>query len=135
MAEQSNILEEGRERVSAAYESLDREFQRLQKQFQSRRKSLERQLASGRRQIEKRTRKQVDQLRSELRKNGLLRRARSVQANAVSRIEQGVGNVLGAFRIASKSDVQRIDRKLSQISRKLKEIESARRGNGDAAHI
>jgi hypothetical protein len=37
---------------------------------------------------------------------------------------------LGALQIASKSDVQRMERKLNQLGRKLKELERTRRTNG-----
>lgn len=134
MAEQTSIIEEGVDRVNAAYESLDKEFQRFQRQFRSRRKAIEKQITSSRRTIERRTRKQVNQLRSDLRKSPLVKRARSMQADAVKQVEGAVDNLLGALQIASKSDLQRIDRKLSQLNRKLKELERQRKGNGPVAH-
>ncbi len=133
MAEQESIIEEGVDRFNQAYESLDREFQRFQKQFQSRRKSFEKQVTSSRKSIEKRTRKQVNQLRNDLRKNSLVKRARSLQTDAVKQIEHGVDNLLGALQIASKSDLQRVDRKLGQISKKLKDLERTRKSNGGSA--
>jgi hypothetical protein len=47
-------------------------------------------------------------------------------------LERGVDAVLGVFQIASKSDLDRIDKKLGQMSRRLKEMERTR-GNGHAA--
>ena len=133
MAEQGSIIEEGVDRFNEAYESLDREFQRLQKQFQSRRKSFEKQVTSSRKSIEKRTRKQINQLRSDLRKNTLVKRARGLQTDAAKQIEHHVENLLSALQIASKSDLQRVDRKLGQISKKLKDLERTRKSNGGAA--
>lgn len=135
MPAQQSILQEGVERFNTAVDSIDREVQRLQKRFESQRKSLEKQITSGRKNFEKRTRKQVNQLRSELRKNALVKRARNLRSDAAKQIEQGVDNLLGALQIASRNDLQRIDRKLGQLSRKLKEIERARKGNGEAASV
>ena len=105
----------GVDRFQAAFQSIDEEVQRLQKQFRSRRKTLE-----------KRTQKQLDRFFGELRKNSLVKRADALRADAAKRIENGVGSVLGIFQIASKSDLDRIERRLSQLNRKLREIEKTR---------
>ena len=90
---------------------------------------------------EKRTRRQVKKLQTELRRNSIVKQLRAnslvkrVQAlpkNATRQIESGVDGLLSALRIASKADLQRIDRRLGQISRKLKDIERNRRANGEA---
>ncbi len=132
MPEQASFVQEGVDRVNEAFRTLDGEFDRIQKRIQSRRKSIEKQLTTGRRDLEKRTRKQVKRLRTELRKNPVLKRAESMRADATKQIESGVESVLSAFQIASKSDLTRIDRKISQLTRKLKEMDSARRSNGSA---
>ena len=105
----------GVDRFQAAFQTIDEEVQRLQKQFQSRRKTLE-----------KRTQKQLDRFFGDFRKNSLVKRADALRTDAAKRIENGVGSVLGIFQIASKSDVNRIDRRLSQLNRKLREIEKTR---------
>ncbi len=133
MPEQASFVQEGVDRVNGAFRTLDEEFDRIQKRIQSRRKSIEKQLTTGRRGLEKRTRKQVRRLRTELRKNPVLKRAESLRADAAKQIESGVESVLSAFQIASKSDLTRIDRKISQLTRKLKELDSARRSNGSAS--
>ena len=132
MSEQVNIVQEGVDRFNAAFERIDDERLRLQKQLQSRRKSFEKQITSGRRDFEKRTRKQVKRLRTELRRYPVVKRVERLQADARRQIETGVDRFLGTFQIASKSDLDRIDRKLDRISRKLKDFEQPRRGNGAA---
>ena len=134
MAEAS-IVEEGVERFREDFGSLDHEFQRVQKRIQVRRKSIEKQLRSSRRDFERQTRKQVKKLRTEARKNPIVKRARGLQGDATKNFEKGFGRVLGAFQIATRSDIDRIDRKLNQLTRKLKDIERARRSNGEAAVI
>lgn len=133
MAESSSFVQEGIDRVSEAYRTLDGRVQKLQKELNSRRRSFEhqveagrknlrKQVASGRKSFEKRTRQQF----AELRRVSLVRRALALPNDANQRIEASVGQLLGLFRIASKSELSRIDRKLDQINRKLREIEKER---------
>jgi hypothetical protein len=46
-----------------------------------------------------------------------------------------VSTALNAFQIASKSDLQRIDRKISQLSKRLKEMDRPKRSNGPSATV
>ena len=135
MPDQESFVREGVDRFNSAFESLGDEVERLQEEFQSRRKSFEKQLADGRKKIEKRTRKEVNRLESEVRKNPLVKRAQSLRADATKQIEDSVGRLLDALRIASKGDLQRVDRKLTQLTRKLKEIERARKANGESVEL
>jgi hypothetical protein len=135
MPEEVNFVRDGVDRFNAAFQSLGDEVERLQQEFQSRRKSFEKQLTDGRKKFEKRTRKQVNRIESELRKNPLIKRAQSLQSDVAQQIEDGAGRLLNALQIASKSDLQRVDRKLTQLTRKLKEIERARKANGETAGL
>jgi hypothetical protein len=130
MASHENLVQEGFGRLNEAVESVS---ERVQKELRTRRRSLERQLKTGRRDLERQARKQVKRLQGELRRNPALKRATSAASEVQRRVEAGVDALLGAFQIASKSDLARIDRKLDQLSRKLKEIEKTRKGNGAAA--
>lgn len=139
MAEQASLVQEGVDRFREAFDSLD--LQQVQKQLNQRRRRLEKQIASGRREWEKRTRRQVKRLQSELRKNSvvkqlrgnaLIKRIQALPSDASRQLESGVDGLLSVLRIASKADLQRIDRRLGQISRKLKDIERTRRTNGGA---
>lgn len=124
MAEAS-IVREGVDRFRDAVGSLEDEFQRAQKQMRARRKKLEKSLDSRRKEIEKRTRK----LRSDIEKSGPVKRIEALRRDAGKQLEQGVADVLGALQIASKHDVQRIDRKISQLNKKLKEMERAKQSS------
>jgi hypothetical protein len=135
MPEQVNLVRDGVDRFNAAFESLGDEVERLQREFQSRRKSFEKQMADGRKKFEKRTRKQVNRIESELRKNPLVKRARSLQSDVAKQLEDGASRLLSALQIASKTDLQRVDRKLNQLTRKLKDIERARKANGETAEL
>lgn len=133
MAE-ANIVQDGIDRFRDAFGSLEDELERIQKQIRSRRRSFEKQLNGGRRDLEKRLesgRKDIEkrarQIRAEVRKSSTFKRLEALRRDAVKQYEEGVETFLGALQIASKSDVQRIDRKISQLNKKLKEMERAER--------
>jgi hypothetical protein len=71
-------------------------------------------------------------VRSELGRLPLTRRIEQLRGEAERVAVRGVDLVLGALQIASKQDLDRIDRKLGQVSRKLREMERSR-GNGRSA--
>ena len=121
--------QEGIERFREMFGSFESEFERVQRELKARGRLLESRLGAGRKGIEKRARK----VRKELRKNPTLKRLDNLRRDATRQLERRAESVLGALQIASKGDVQRIDRKLSQLTRKLKAFEAARRGNGQGA--
>jgi transposase len=135
MAEQTNLVQEGVDRFNAAFESLGDEVDRLQRQMKSRRKSIEKQLTDRRKRIEKRTRKQVDRIESELRKSPVMKRLQRLRKDVVHQIESRVDSVMDAVPIATKSDLKRVERRISQLSRKLKDLERGRKANGEGSHI
>lgn len=139
MAGQASLMEQGLDRVRSAVGSLDNEVERIRKNVRSRTRELERQLEQRRRRLEKRVeqnrkhfekraRKRVDRVLTELRKQPAFRRAEQLRKDAGKRVEQGVETLWSALNLASKSDLQRIDRKLGQLRRKLAEIEKAQHG-------
>lgn len=132
MAEAS-IVQEGVDRFRDAFGSVEDEVQRVQRQVRARRKKLEKRIEktfeARRKDFEKRTRR----LRSEIEKSTPVKRLEAWRKDAGKQIEQGVADVLGALQIASKHDVQRIDRKISQLNKKLKEMERAKRPAGQAS--
>ncbi len=121
MSEQVNFVQEGVDRFNAAFERIDGERLRLQKQIRARRKSFE-----------KRTRRQVKRLRTELRRYPAVQRAERLQADVRRQIEDRVDRLHALLPIASRSDLERDNRKLARISRMQKEFEQPRRGNGAA---
>ena len=130
MAEESNILREGVDRFREAFGSIEDELERVQKDLRGRRKSFEKQIDSSRRDFERRSRK----LRTELRKNETVKQLEDLRKRATRQIEQSVDGVLAALQIASKSDLERIDRKITQLNKKLKDIDGTKkRANGRAA--
>ena len=124
---QVSFFQDGVERVRETVGSIESELARVQKStlkdLRSRRRRLERQWTSSRKDLEKRTRR----LRRDLEKNATVKQALELPRWAVHQLEQGVDGVLGVLQIASKSDLERIDRKLTQLGRKLREIDQSKR--------
>ena len=135
MSEQTNILEESYDRLQEAFESVSEEIESFQKRVTKQRKSFEKdarkrvskfQKELRRSDLVKRTEKFQQDLERDIRGSDLVKRVRKLRKEATVRLESRIDDVLGAFQIATSADVKKLDRKLSQISKKLKEIEKAR---------
>jgi hypothetical protein len=140
MAEEASIVQDGIDRFRDAFGNIEDEVERIQKQLRIRRRKIEKQLNTNRRDFEKRVEsgrkdfeKRTRRLRAEVRKNPTFKRLEGIRKDASQRYEEGVETLLGALQIASKGDLQRIDRKISQLSKKLKEMERTRKANGRPA--
>lgn len=122
MAQQS-LVDTGVERVRSVVHDANRRIQKLQKQIDVRRKSVGKELSTRRRKLEQQTQKEVSRMVARAQKLPLVKRAATLREDASRQIESGVERVLGVLQIASRGELERIDRKLSQISRKLRELE------------
>ena len=134
MAQQAtSIVDEAGERITAARERVDSEISRIQKDLATRRKKIEKQLNSSRKNLEKQTRKQVKQIEKDLKKSDVVKTLESWRGQVEGLLEETLEGVLGALQVASKSDVKKIDRKLTKLTKRLKDIERARQTNGTKA--
>ena len=122
MTQQATFVEESIDRVQNAVRSFEGEFEKLQKEFGKRRKQFRRD-----------TQKQVKKIRADLRSRPLVKRAESLRSDAAKQLDSGVDSVLSLLRIASRSDVEKLDRKLGQINRKLNQMEKGGRHTGGSA--
>ena len=133
MAEQvTSFVDEANERFTAARERVDSEVQRIQKDLQTRRKQLEKQITSSRKSFEKQTRKQVKQIEKDLRANSIVKTLEDWRCQANQALEDGVVGVLDALQIASKNDLKKIDRKITKLTKQLKDVQRVRTTNGRA---
>jgi len=126
MAEQTSLVQEGIERFRGAYGALGGEVERVQRGLRARRLQVEKQvgkrLDAGRKDFERRAKG----IRTELRKSATVKWLEGLGRDAAAQLEDGVERLLGTLQIASKSDLQRIDRRLKKLGRQLKELETAR---------
>lgn len=110
-------------RAQGSVEQIRTRIRRIQRQVVSQRKALEKELTTRRRAIEKRAQKELARVQKELARQPLVKRAGSLRADAQSRFEAGVAGFLEALPLATKAEIDRIDRKLRSIDRKLREME------------
>jgi len=135
MEEHETLSEATESRINEAVQFVDDEFQRIQKELSTRRKSLEKEFASKRKTVEKRTRKELKRIQTELKKNPIVKRADAVRKDVTKQVETRVDSLLGMMQVASRSDVQRINRKLTTLNKRLKAIEESRKTNGSSPSI
>ena len=118
MAQQASIVQDSVDRVREAVSSLESDFDKVQKR-------AEQQFRAQRKSLEKRAEKQVSRLRSEFKKNPLVKRAQTAVDDASKQIEKNVDSLLEALNVASQRDLQRVDRKLNKINKKLRDLENS----------
>jgi hypothetical protein len=135
MSEHETITEATESRINEAVQFVDDEFQRVQKELSARRKSLEKEFAAKRKTVEKRTRKELKRIQSELKKNPIVKRADAVRKDVAKQVETRVDSLLGMMQIAPKSEVQRLNKKLTTLNRRLKSLEESRKTNGSSPSI
>ncbi len=110
MEQRANFIDEGIDRVQEAWTSVEDEFDKLQKNFQKRRKSFEK-------QTEKRVKK--------FEGTPFGKRIVSFREDAQKQIETNVESILGLFPVASRTEVKRLERKVTQLTRKVNALEKA----------
>ena len=112
MARNQGLIEEGRERFEGA-----RQVKRIQTGL--RKSPLVKRAEEQRKLLERRARK----LGSELLNSSAVKRAESLRKDAETRLEGQLESLFGLLRIASTSEVSRLERKVDQLNRKLRELE------------
>jgi len=135
MADHETLSEARESRINEAVQFFDDEWQRVQKQLSARRKSLEKEIASRRKTVEKRTRKEWRRIQSELKKSPIYKKADAARKDVAKQVETRVDSLLGLMQVASRSDVERINKKLTTLNRRLKAIEESRKTNGSSPSI
>ena len=75
--------------------------------------------------INERVMRQAQRLRSELRKLPLVKQAEELGERAVRGVAQQVANRLDQLPIATKRRVERAERRLTELTRKVRKLEKA----------
>jgi hypothetical protein len=123
MAQQANAIQGGIDQVRTAVRRADKQFRKVQRRVETRRKRIEKDLSSRRRSFERRVQREWARLQKEWRKRPLVRRAETLQKDVARQLEKGMSTVLEAFPLATKREIERLDRKLNTINRKLRDLE------------
>ena len=132
MAKQASVVQDGVDQVREAVRRVDQGFRRIQKQVETRRRRLAKEMTSRRRLIEKRAQRELGRIQKQIQQQPIVKRAEALRAGATGRIEDAVSSFLDVFPLATKSDVERIDRKVSALGRKLKEMEKGQGASAEA---
>jgi vacuolar-type H+-ATPase subunit H len=125
MAQQASFVQDSVDRVREAVSSLESDFDKVQKRAEKRIREQRKRFDAQRKSFEKNTEKQVKRLRSEINKNPVVKRAQGVVDDASKQLEKNLDSLLGTLNLASQRDIKRVDRKLNQINKKLREIENS----------
>jgi chromosome segregation ATPase len=129
MSEQVNIVDQSRERVQQAFQSVEDEFQKLQKQVEERRSEFnegaEKQLKRLHTQLQKYPAfKRAESFRDDVNKR-IEERTKQVEESIESTVESGMNLLRGTFRIASRDEVKKLERKLDRVSRRITSLDKA----------
>ena len=110
MEQRANLIDDGIDRLQEAWGSLEDEFGKLQKGFEKRRKDFE---------------KQTQQQVKKFEKSPVGKRIASLRADAQKQFGSNLESVVGLLPVASRADLKRLERKVSQLGRKLTALEKA----------
>ena len=123
MSEQGTFVEEGIERIQNAVDSVEEEFQKLQRNVQQRREGFEKEARKQFKRADKRARIQVKRVQTELLKNPVVKRAEDLRKDINKQVENRMDSFFGLLPYATRQDVKRLERKVSQLTRKLNQLE------------
>ena len=101
----------GFDRFNDTLRNLDDQLQDLRDRFDDRRRKLEGEV-----------RKRTDRIQKDLRKSTVYQRAEQVRKDVEDTIEKTRSQVFGAFGLATKDDIAKLNRKLTTISKKISEL-------------
>ncbi len=108
MAEPSNG---GFERLNDAFRNLDDQLQELRGRFDD-------QL----RRVESSWNERREEIRAQLRSTAIYKRSEQVRKDLEEHVDRGRSQLYEVFGIASKSEIQKLSRKLNTLSKKLSEL-------------
>ena len=123
MSEQTSLIEDGFDRIQSAVRSVESEVLKVQKRFSQEsekfNKDASKRIKNFRKELKKYPAvKQAETFRKDLNKE-LETRSKQVE----KKIESGIEYFLGTFQIASQSEVEKLDKKLGRINRRLKALD------------
>ncbi len=134
MGNQASIIDEGIGRVQSAFESVEEGVEKIQKKAGEEVEKLQDEAEKRASELSDRARSGFRRIQRDLRNNKFYRQAEQrwedvnkqleERGKALeARIESGLDSLLGAFQIASRSDVGKLEKKLDRINRRLKALD------------
>jgi polyhydroxyalkanoate synthesis regulator phasin len=105
----------GFDRFNDALKSLDEQLQDLRERFDDQRGKLEREV-----------KKRVVKIQSRLEESDLYKRADSARKDAQERFENTRSQIYDVFGIASKHEIEKLNKRLNKISKQISELSEGR---------
>ena len=99
------------DRFNDTLKNLDDQLQELRDRFDDQRKKFEGQFS-----------RQREKLEEQVRESALYKRSERVRREVETQVERGRATIFDVFGIAAKSEIDKINRKLNTISKKLNEL-------------
>ena len=121
MAKEANFVGDTIDRIEDAVRSVSGEIERLQDQAEK-----------GRKKWEEQTQKRIEQFGEDLRNTPLGKRTVDLGRDATRQAEAGIQTLLETLSIASVTELQKVNRKLDKIGRRLKKLEDQAKPPADA---
>ncbi len=137
----ANPLDGGRERFESALKDLEKDWTKFQKDADKRRKGFEKRAEKEVKRLQgefkktplfKRARKQAkalearaEEIREEIEASDVYKRAESLRKDAEKVIEDQVESLFDNLRIASTNDVATLERKITRLNKKVRDLEKA----------
>jgi len=105
----------GFDRFNDALKSLDEQLQDLRERFDHQRRKVERDV-----------RKRAEKLQTRVQESDLYKRAEGARKDLESRVESGRSQIYDVFGIASKHEIDKLNKRLNKISKQLTELSEGR---------
>lgn len=147
-AQNANVFEEGRERIENALKDLEKDWKKFQTDAEKRRKGFEKRAEKEVKRLRaefkknpwvKRAQKQAreleqrgEELREEIESTELFKRADGIRKDATKAVEEQVETLYDNLRIASVNDVHSLEKKISRLSKKVRDLEKTPAGKKKA---
>jgi chromosome segregation ATPase len=101
----------GFERFNDALKSLDEQLQDLRERFDHQRQRVEREV-----------RKRAEQLQERVQETELFKRAEQGYKDIGSRVEETRSQIYDVFGIASKAEIEKLNKRLNKISKQITDL-------------
>ena len=103
------------DRFNDALKSLDEQLQDLRERFDH-----------GRQRVEKEVRKRAERVAERIQETELYKRADKLRKDVESRVEEGRSQIYDVFGIASKSEIDKLHKRLNKISKQIHDLSEGR---------
>jgi adenylyl- and sulfurtransferase ThiI len=89
-------------------------------------KSIDEQLDHQRQRVEREVRKRAEQVQTRVQDSRLYKRATELRSDLETRVEETRSQIYDVFGIASKSEIEKLHKRLNKISKQLTDLAEGR---------